>query len=434
MTNAERLGRYRIGERIGQGGVAEVFRAEVSGAEGFSKTVAIKRVRAEVASDSAAVEGFLAEAELARRLAHGNIVQIHDVGVEEELPYLVMEHIDGMALGDLVHASGPLPVADALHVTEQICAALDYAHGLTDDAGRPCGIAHRDVHPRNILVSLDGVVKLTDFGIAKSLHAPDRTVPGLIKGTLGYLAPEQIRGDTTTAAADQFAVGVVLYEMLTGANPLTAAGDIVEYGDQLADGLPRLSAPAPADDELADIIARAVTDQPGDRFPSVADLRAELEHWRVTRRIRVSPEGLGQLVRNARGTSQTVHHVYLDDMLADQLDATKNSQTQVTRAVADKPRARWLPRAALGLLIAVAAALAYAMVGPFPGDAPSSSEAIADNSASPATRDRANPVAQSQDQKQGLTPGLALDPAAESTDEGPGDGIAGSLDNDIVES
>ena len=357
---------------------AEVFRAEADGAEGFSKTVAIKRIRSSVASDGNAVDSFVSEAELARRLTHGNIVQIYDVGVEGGLPYLVMELVDGTSLSELLATTGPLPVSDALYIVDQVCAALDYAHHLTDDAGRPAGVIHRDVNPRNILLSRDGVVKLTDFGIAKLLRGGTATVPGLIKGTLGYFSPEQILGDGAIVASDQFSVGVVLYETLHGQNPLLEADDLDEYSRRLAEGVPRLKTtdeldPARTikpgrpddviDEELADIVARAVHCEPGERYSSVADLRAELERWRVVRGLRLSPQGVRKLVRRSLGVVDTGRVHSLDNALADRLDAEKAPRTRMA-VTADLPGPSWGKRIAIAFLALFgAAAVSYLIFG-----------------------------------------------------------------------
>lgn len=359
------LSRYRIGERIGKGGVAEVFRGQSAGAGGFSRTVAIKRIRASVAGDAGVIDGFMAEAKLARRLSHGNIVQIYDVGVADGLPYLVMEYVNGLTLSELLQLSGPLRPADALHVIEQVCAALDHAHQLTDTAGRPIGVVHRDVHPRNILLSRDGVVKLTDFGIARSLYGPARTVPGLIKGTIGYLSPEQVNGQPATAASDQFAAGMVLHEMLGGNNPLVGAQDLNEYRQRLVSDVPLLHASS-IDSELADIVARAVALDPDHRFGSIADLRAALEKWRVMRDIRVSSESLRSAVRAALGTTTTANVHNLDRALADQLDADqrKADPDRATRVAptAQPKTPRWRNRIALALAaMAMAMAISYVL-------------------------------------------------------------------------
>ncbi len=283
-----------------------VFRARITGAEGFSRQVAIKRIHEALARDPGLREALVAEARTAQRLHHGNIVQLIDVGLEGDLPYLVLEYVDGASLAELLRAvpGRPLAAADALHVAEHVAAALAYAHGLADPAGRPEGVVHRDVTPRNILISRDGVVKLTDFGIARALSAPSYTLPGTFKGSLGYLAPEQARGEPVDARADQFSLGIVLHEMLSGRNPI-AARDVESYHRVLSSGVPALAAPPPADAELAAIVARATAREPAARYGSMDELRSELEAWRVARKVRTSVESLRDAMRERFETGAT---------------------------------------------------------------------------------------------------------------------------------
>jgi serine/threonine-protein kinase len=361
VSSAERLGRYRIGERIGEGGMGEVFRGEIEGAEGFSKPVAIKRIRATLAAEAPVREAFIAEARLARRLEHGNIVQIYDLGVEGALPYLVVEFIDGISLAELTTAERlagrRVDIADALYVVEHVAAALDYAHRLTDESGRRTGVVHRDVNPRNILLSREGVVKLADFGIAKALRSPSRTLPGVIKGTLWYLSPEQATGQPIDARTDQFATGVVLYELLSGRNPFDATDDIHQYRALLDTGLPPLEAPG-VDKELAAIVARASAAQPSKRYPTMAELRHELEAWRVARKIRTSPDGIRRRVRAILGEAMTGAAVSLDGVLADRLgDGSPRTRAHAPAAPARSLRAVWLGVAAVAAVSAIAAAV-----------------------------------------------------------------------------
>jgi hypothetical protein len=345
----ERLGRYELGDRIGEGGMGVVFRARITGPEGFSKLVAIKRIHAALARDPGIRDAFVIEALIAQRLHHGNIVQLIDVGLDENIPYLVIEYVDGASLAELLRAGpGRLPIAAALHIAEGVAAALAYAHDLADPAGRPEGLVHRDVTPRNILISRDGVVKLADFGIAKALSAPSYTLPGTFKGSLGYLAPEQARGEPVDARADQFSLGIVLHELLTGENPI-AARDVESYHRALASGVPPLVAPAPADAELAAIVARATALDPGARHGSMDELRSELEAWRVARKIRTSGESLRAVMRDRLDAVATVTAPVparaprpLGDALRDQLPASVPTQriTPANRAPARGAPAR----------------------------------------------------------------------------------------------
>jgi len=323
-------------------------------------SVAIKRIRATLAAEPQVREAFIAEARLARRLEHGNIVQIYDLGVEGGLPYLVVEFIDGVSLAELLDAERlagrPMDIADTLNVIEHVAAALDYAHRLTDENGRRTGVVHRDVNPRNILLSREGVVKLADFGIAKALRSPSKTLPGVIKGTLWYLSPEQATGDPIDARTDQFAVGVLLYELIAGRNPFDETDDIHQYRSLLTDGLPSLSGSG-CDDQLAAIVARATAARPADRYPSLGELRHELEAWRVARKIRTSPDGIRRKVRGILGEAVTGRAVSLDGALADSL----RPKQPHTRALGDRrPRSRLPALVVAAVLLAAAAVAVYA--------------------------------------------------------------------------
>jgi serine/threonine-protein kinase len=389
VPEPERLGRYTLGDKIGEGGMGVVFRAQIDGAEGFSKPVAIKTIHAALARDPGIREMLVTEAQTAQRLHHGNIVQIIDVGLADKAPYLVIEYVDGMSLSELTHARGALPVADALYIAESVASALAYAHGLTDKAGRPDGVVHRDVTPRNILMSRDGVVKLADFGIAKALAAPSYTVPGTFKGSLGYLAPEQARGAAVDARADQFAFGVVLHEMLSGKNPI-ASRDVESYYAMLDRGVPALADTPPIDAALVAIVARATEIDPAARYSTMDELRAELEAWRVDHKIRTSNESLRETMRMVVGQDTTIPTGrVLGEVLAGRLGSqTVATKQQRPRArVAMRQRWQW-PMLALGVVgvgaIAYVVATSSGRVGSVPVDAaPSPERRVAVDGATP---------------------------------------------------
>src|SRR5262245_36606433 len=205
------LGPYRLVRRLGHGGMAEVWLAVAHGASGFEKKVALKTLLPEVASDPEATRGLLAEARLAARLQHRNLVGVHDLGVDDGVYYVRMDWVDGADLATIA-GGRPLPAPLALLVAEEIAAALDYVHRAADDDGRPLGLVHRDVSPANILISRGGDVKLGDFGIAKATMLAHVTRGGVRKGKYAYMSPEQASGDSLGPTSDQFALGVTLME------------------------------------------------------------------------------------------------------------------------------------------------------------------------------------------------------------------------------
>ena len=232
----EQFGSYLVYEQIGVGGMATVHRAERVGAAGFRKPLALKRMLPGLANDADFVKSFVREARLVSNLRHANIAQTFDFGKVEDTYFIAMELVRGPTLKQIMHqcssAAGAIPVAVALAILEQVCAALEYAHGLVDDRGRPLGIVHRDVTPTNIIVSSSGVTKLIDFGLAKISVLDQRTQAGTVKGKLGYMAPEYTFGAPIDARADLFALGVVAHELLTG-RPLFGAYNDFETLERL---------------------------------------------------------------------------------------------------------------------------------------------------------------------------------------------------------
>ncbi|MBL8912937.1 MAG: serine/threonine protein kinase, partial [Archangium sp.] len=218
------LGKYLLHERIGAGGMAEVFRASYSPEGGFEKIVAVKKILPAYAEDQSFVTLFRQEAALCSRLNHPNVVQVMDFGRFGETYFLAMEHIDGLSLKRVIdaHRLG-MPIAAVIHLAHELLRALEYVHERTESDGQPMNLVHRDVNPPNILLSTGGEVKLTDFGIARARAHVRLTQVGYIKGKPGYLAPEQLTDGTLDGRADLFAVGITLHECLTG-QPLFSNG------------------------------------------------------------------------------------------------------------------------------------------------------------------------------------------------------------------
>jgi serine/threonine protein kinase len=200
--------RYHLLELIGEGGMALVYKAECSL---LCRTVAVKILRPQYASDNEFVERFRREARAAASLSHPNIVGIYDVGQEDGVDYIVMEYIPGQNLKDIIRKEAPLSVERSLDITKQISAALHHAHQRN--------IVHRDIKPHNILITPDGQVKVTDFGIARAISASSFTQTGVVVGSVQYSSPEQAKGGTVGPQSDLYSLGCVLYEMLTGIVP-----------------------------------------------------------------------------------------------------------------------------------------------------------------------------------------------------------------------
>lgn len=225
----EHVGPYRILEALGSGGMASVFRAEREGDRGFRKIVALKRMHAHYRDDPKLEARFANEARTNARLAHANLVQVLDYATVPER-YLVMELVDGITLADLLTRLGArgerLPVAHTLAIVSQVASALDYVHRRKDEDGQPLGIVHRDVSPQNVLLSWEGDVKVSDFGLAKSADHEMMTTIGTRLGKIAYMAPEQLDGVWVDARTDVWALGVVLWECLTQRR--LVPGDVVQ--------------------------------------------------------------------------------------------------------------------------------------------------------------------------------------------------------------
>ena len=260
------IGPYQVVRLLGRGGMAEVHLAIAHGASGFERLVAIKTLAPEVADETALVRALIREAQIGGALHHKNLVGVLGLGVTDGTYYVVLEVVDA---GDLEsHLDGPVPEPLALYIVHELALGLAYLHAARDARGLPLGIVHRDVGPANVLVSTTGDVKLGDFGIAKATALVDRTAAGSRKGRYSHMAPEQLAAEPVTPAADQFGLGVMLVELVTGARPFAgetpwALIDAIRGGLRL-DGLA---------DDLRPIAARALAFDARDRFASVDDLR-----------------------------------------------------------------------------------------------------------------------------------------------------------------
>lgn len=209
MTNGKIIdGRYEIIEEIGRGGMAIVYLAKCMV---LNRYVAIKVLRPEFRDDAEFIKRFKIEAQSAGNLSHPNIVSIYDVGAEGDTEYIVMEYVEGITLKQYLGAKGVLPEKEAVDFAAQICAGLEHAHKK--------GIVHKDVKPENILITKEGILKITDFGIAKALNQGTITTGGMAMGSVHYFSPEQARGSFVDAKTDIYSLGVLLYEMVTGKRP-----------------------------------------------------------------------------------------------------------------------------------------------------------------------------------------------------------------------
>src|SRR5947208_8866458 len=320
------FGRYRLLGRIGEGGMAEVYRAMMTGPEGFERELVLKRILPRLSETGDFKTMFIREAKISALLLHPNIVQIYEFGEAEGAYFIAMENVQGVtlreALTTLRREQRAMPYLVAADIARQICIGLDYAHTLHGPDGRPLEIVHQDISPTNIMLAYTGTVKILDFGIARAASfAEEEAKKGLIKGKVSYLSPEQIHVRPFDARADVFALGVVFHEMLTGRRLFQAKNDIGRMRQLLAQPIPApsgINAAIPR--ELDRIAMRALETDAHARYQTAADMASDLERTLIAARY------------SSRELSKLLHTLYLagDDPLvvvdaADEKDALETT-------------------------------------------------------------------------------------------------------------
>ncbi|WP_163996854.1 serine/threonine protein kinase [Pyxidicoccus caerfyrddinensis] len=286
--NPQSFGKYQLLKKLATGGMAEVWLARQMGIEGFQKNLVVKRILPHLAEDREFVEMFRNEALIAARFNHPNIAQVYEFGEANGTYYIAMEFIHGEDLGRVMRkAAGsgqwvarPL----AIRIVAAACEGLHYAHSRTDDAGRPLRVVHRDISPQNILISFDGSVKLVDFGIAKAADQASLTKSGAIKGKFAYMAPEQASGKPLDGRADIFAIGLVLYELLTGVRPLKRDSELATLQAAMECAINAPSQVADVPEEMDPVVMRAIAKNADDRYRDARQFQMALEEILVGQR------------------------------------------------------------------------------------------------------------------------------------------------------
>ena len=280
----ENYGRYRLIERIGRGGMAEVFKAYVEGFEGYRDTFVIKRIRPEKAASAEVIQMFCDEARICGMLSHPHIVEMYDFGQIGGAYFMAMEYLRGRDLATVMRALrvrlAAAPPFVAAGIARNVALGLEHAHGATLPDGRPAEIVHRDVTPSNIMLLASGGVKILDFGIAKVAAArPEPAAPRKrrIKGKLAYLAPEQVRNGELDARSDVFSLGVVLWEMLAGQRLFASDTEFQTLRNVLMQPVPPPSSKRPEVPAALDrVVARALERERDARYPTAAALADDL--------------------------------------------------------------------------------------------------------------------------------------------------------------
>ncbi len=296
------IGRYEIVQRLGHGGMATVYLCRATGSAGFEKLVAIKVIHPHLAAEPEFVEMFLEEARIAAKIQSPHVAGILDLGEDEGLHYMVMEYIDGETLSGLLRQLRPrgefLPVGVVLQIAVDACEGLVAVHELCDPDGQPYGLVHRDMSPQNLMVGFDGWIKIVDFGLVKAT-GKHHTHTGHLRGKLAYMSPEQARGKPVNASADLFALGVVLWELLTGKRLFAGETDAETLERVTRCELPSLSeqrSDLPA--ELEPILRRALARDPADRYATAESMLADLRRCLLVHLGAVDPrKQLASLMR-----------------------------------------------------------------------------------------------------------------------------------------
>ncbi len=398
-AGGEKLGRYQLIRRVAVGGMAEIFLARLPGVgfEDAGKLVVIKRILPQHALDPELLRMFLDEARLSATLTHPHITEVYDVGTDGEMPFFAMEYVHGSNLRQLMQAHAratrdageagdaeeppSLPLAHAVGIVAAAAAGLHHAHAKHGPSGEPLHIGHRDVSPSNVLVSYDGAVKVSDFGIAKWAYQRTQTQEGALKGKFAYMSPEQCRGKPVDARSDVFALGTLLYELTTGAPPFAAETDF-EILNKIVSGSPE--APRWRDGReyppvLAAIVMRALAREVDDRTPTAQALQVELETFARAERLEVSTVALGAFMRRLfadelaawqeaqrAGQSLSEHLAARDAGRPRAEPRTATDAFAATRrsAATGRPRRRALAGAALLVVVVTGAGLAASRARP----------------------------------------------------------------------
>jgi serine/threonine-protein kinase len=393
-----RFGKYSLFDKIGEGGMARIYLGRTKTDLGGERLVVVKQILPILSSSAEFSRLLIDEAKLAARLSQGNIVQVFDLGREDDALYIAMEYIEGFDLRQLLlycsRTGVPLPVEFALLVVTETLFALDYAHRKRDEDGTPLEIVHRDVSPSNVLLSFDGEVKLCDFGIARAMGASEALPEEAIQGKTGYMSPEAARGEPLDARSDLFSVGIMLWELLAGRRmygkrPTLEQAQAAEIPD-----LPDRSYPEQA--ELFGIVMRALKKDRTQRYESAREMLHALEGYARRTHLTASPLRFGEWLvehfgaqilewrkareRAARAlelgpaielqtlatpeppppefseTDLPVPEARSDALAAPPPDAANGRKPAATKAPAQAPAAIWL---VIGVLVAAIALVAY---------------------------------------------------------------------------
>ena len=279
----KQFGKYQLLDRIAVGGMAELFRAKLTGAQGFEKLIAIKMILPNLSAEENLVTSFIDEAKLAALLHNENIIQIYDFGSMDDQYFIAMEYLFGKDLRAIIRTAREKDLAlgmeNILYIMSRICAGLDYSHNLKDLQGKPLNIIHRDINPQNILMTYEGQIKIIDFGIAKAASHNNQTRENLIKGKLAYMSPEQANGQQIDHRSDIFSTGIILYELLAARRMFTGETMHVLSLVREAQYDPPEEVIPDLPTKLNSILRRALEKDPDDRYQNAGEMLADIEEF-----------------------------------------------------------------------------------------------------------------------------------------------------------
>lgn len=359
LSAGKRFGRFECLVPLGRGGMGTVWLARLFGAHGFKKLVALKTIHPELALDPTFRRMFLDEAMLVARLEHPNVVHVHELGEEDGLLYLSMEYVEGetlQTLGREAFRRDGVPLDVVLRIIVDAARGLDAAHELRGDDGTPLGVVHRDVSPHNLMIARNGTTKLLDFGVAKvTSRMSETTTTGVRKGRVAFMAPEQLNGGAVDRRADVFALGVVLYQLLTGKNPFRADTETATITNILLGEVEPPSTLAAVPPGIDDIVARCLKKKPEDRFATAGELATSLEALAEKSGLRLRPEAVSAWFEPLCGSA-------CDERRKEIARAVEDSDAKGTPVIASTPPPAAKSRRGTVIAIGASAVLAAAIV------------------------------------------------------------------------